>query len=152
MPTDQDKDRESLLPGYSVVIEIPVQWGDQDAFVHVNNVVYFRWFESARIAYFLRIGLMSGPDAQQLGPILAATSCDYQRAVVFPDTVRVGIRATRIGRSSLGLEHRIVSVEQKAVVAEGTSTTVFYDYATNRPHPIPDEVRKAIEQLEGRSL
>ncbi len=142
----------SLLAGYAVVIAIPVQWGDQDAFAHVNNVVYFRWFESARIAYFRRIGLVRERDAADLGPILASTSCDYRRSIVFPDTVRVGIRATRIGRSSIGLEHRIVSEEQEALAAEGTSTTVFYDYAAGRPHPVPDEVRKAIEELEGRAL
>lgn len=149
MAMHDEKGGDDPLSGYSVVIAIPVQWGDQDAFAHVNNVVYFRWFESARIAYFRRIGLMSERDAQQLGPILASTSCDYRRSVVFPDTVRVGIRATRIGRSSIGLEHRIVSDEQKALVAEGTSTTVFYDYAAGRPHPVPDAVRNAIERLEG---
>lgn len=143
---------DSLLAEYSVVIAIPVQWGDQDAFAHVNNVIYFRWFESARIAYFRRIGLVSERDARNLGPILAATSCDYRRSIVFPDTVRVGMRATRIGRSSIGLEHRIVSDAQKALAAEGTSTTVFYDYSAGRPHPVPDEVRRAIEELEGRAL
>lgn len=143
---------DSLLAEYSVVIAIPVQWGDQDAFAHVNNVIYFRWFESARIAYFRRIGLVAERDARNLGPILAATSCDYRRSIVFPDTVRVGMRATRIGRSSIGLEHRIVSDAQKALAAEGTSTTVFYDYSAGRPHPVPDEVRRAIEELEGRAL
>jgi acyl-CoA thioester hydrolase len=118
----------------------------------VNNVVYFRWFESARVAFFRRIGLSAQWDAQQRGPILAASSCDYRRSIVFPDTVRVGIRATRIGRSSIGLEHRIISEAQKAIAAEGTSTTVFYDYAAGRPHPVPDEVRRAIEGLEGRAL
>lgn len=142
----------SVLDGYSVVITLPVQWGDQDAFAHVNNVVYFRWFESARIAYFLRIGLMAGPDGRPVGPILAAASCDYRRSVVFPDTVHVGIRATRIGRSSIGLEHRIVSERQDALAAEGTSTTVFYDYAAKKPHPVPDGVRRAIEDLEGRAF
>jgi acyl-CoA thioester hydrolase len=145
-------DVDALLQGYSVVIAVPVQWGDQDAFAHVNNVVYFRWFESARIAYFRRIGLIAERDAEDLGPILAASSCDYRRSIAFPDTVRVGIRATRIGRTSIGLEHRIVSDEQKALAAEGTSTTVFYDYAAGRPHPVPEEVRKAIEELEGRPL
>lgn len=142
----------SVLDGYPVVITLPVQWGDQDAFAHVNNVVYFRWFESARIAYFLRIGLMAGPDGRPVGPILAASSCEYRRSVVFPDTVHVGIRATRIGRSSIGLEHRIVSERQDALAAEGTSTTVFYDYAAKKPHPVPDEVRRAIEDLEGRAF
>jgi len=142
----------TLLDGYSVVIALPVQWGDQDAFAHVNNVVYFRWFESSRIAYFLRIGLMAGPDGRQLGPILAASSCDYRRSIVFPDTVHVGIRATRIGRSSIGLEHRIISQEQGVIATEGTSTAVFYDYAAGRPHPVPEDVRKAIEDLERRTL
>jgi acyl-CoA thioester hydrolase len=149
---DDRDDVDALVTGYAVVIAIPVQWGDQDALAHVNNVVYFRWFESARIAYFRRIGLMAERHAPDLGTILASTSCDYRRPIVFPDTVRLGIRATRIGRTSIGLEHRIVSEEQQALAAEGTSTTVFYDYAAGRPHPVPDEVRRAIVELEGRAL
>jgi acyl-CoA thioester hydrolase len=149
---DEAIDADALLAGFSVAIAIPVQWGDQDAFAHVNNVVFFRWFESARIAYFRRIGLMKHLDGGQVGPILAAAACDYRRSIVFPDTVRVGIRATRIGRTSIGLEHRIVSEGLKAVAADGTSTTVVYDYAANRPHPVPDSVRTAIVELEGRTL
>lgn len=149
---DEANDADALLAGFSVTIAIPVQWGDQDAFAHVNNVVFFRWFESARIAYFRRIGLMKHLDGGQVGPILAAASCDYRRSIVFPDTVRVGIRATRIGRTSIGLEHRIVSEGLKAVAADGTSTTVVYDYATGRPHPVPDSVRTAIAELEGRAM
>jgi acyl-CoA thioester hydrolase len=141
---------DDLLAGYPVVISLPVQWGDMDAFEHVNNVVYFRWFESARIAYFGRIGVMKHRSGESIGPILAATSCDYRRPIVFPDTVRVGIRATRIGRTSLGLEHRIVSDEQKVVAAEGEATIVFYDYASGRPHPVPDQIRRAVEALERR--
>jgi acyl-CoA thioester hydrolase len=149
---EDSKDVDDLLAGYPVSIAIPVQWGDQDAFAHVNNVVYFRWLESARIAYFLRIGVMKPLSTDRMGSILASTSCDYRRSIVFPDTVRVGIRATRIGRTSIGFEHRIVSLEQKALAAEGTSTTVVYDYAAGRPHPVSAEIRQAIEELEGRSL
>jgi acyl-CoA thioester hydrolase len=149
---DEANDADALLAGFSVSIAIPVQWGDQDAFAHVNNVVFFRWFESARIAYFSRIGLMKHLDGGQVGPILAAASCDYRRSIVFPDTVRVGIRATRIGRTSIGLEHRIISEGLKAVAADGTSTAVVYDYAAGRPHPVPDSVRAAIADLEGRAM
>lgn len=152
MTLDDSNDLEGLLTGFPIAIAWPVQWGDQDAFAHVNNVVYYRWFESARIAYFQRIGLMSGWDGQSLGPILASSSCEYRRPIVFPDTVRLGIRATRIGRSSIAFEHRIVSENQRALAAEGTSTTVFYDYAAGRSHPVPDALRQAIEELEGRSL
>jgi acyl-CoA thioester hydrolase len=143
---------ESLLAGFPVVVTVPVQWGDQDAFGHVNNTVYFRWLESARIAYSQRIGLLELLASQRIGPILAAQSCDYRRALTFPDTVHVGIRMTRIGRTSFSMEHRIVSQELGAVAAEGTSTTVVFDYGENRPHPVPELIRQAIEALEGRPI
>jgi acyl-CoA thioester hydrolase len=152
MIMENRNDPASLLSDYAVIIGLPVQWGDQDAFGHVNNVVYHRWFESARIAYFRRIGLMAGRDGRKVGPILAASSCNYRRPIVFPDSVHVGVRATRIGRTSLGLEHRIVSEAQGVVAAEGDSTAVFFDYAASRPHPVPDEVREAVQELEGRAF
>ena len=147
-----DHNSDSLLAGFPVMVTVPVQWGDLDAFSHVNNTVYFRWMESARIAYGQRIGLLDLLAAEQIGPILAATACDYRRPVNFPDTICVGIRCTRIGRTSLAHEHRIISQEQQAIVAEGTSTTVVFDYAANRPHPVPEQIRQAIEVLEGRSF
>jgi acyl-CoA thioester hydrolase len=151
MVLDGANEVDELLAGYPVVVELPVQWGDQDAFGHVNNVIYFRWFESARIAYFGRVGLMKAEDVAQVGPILASSSCDYRRSIEFPDTVRIGIRATRIGRTSIAFEHRIISVEQRVLAAEGTSTTVVYDYTAKRPSPVPEALRRAIASLEGWS-
>jgi acyl-CoA thioester hydrolase len=146
----QENRVETLLAGFPVVITIPVQWGDQDAFGHVNNTVYFRWLESARIAYSQRIGLFDLLSAERIGPILASTSCDYRRPVNFPDSIGVGIRVTRIGRTSLGHEHWIVSQNQEAVVAEGTSTIVIFNYAANQSQPVPASIRQAIEALESR--
>src|SRR5690349_15768238 len=100
---------EELKKGYPVWIVLPIQWGDQDAFGHVNNTVYLRWFESARIAYGLRVNLTDGSTGRKIGPILAAMSCNYRRQLKFPDTVHVGARITRIGRSSLTMEHCLVS-------------------------------------------
>jgi len=147
-PTDID----SLLAGFPVVVVQPVQWGEQDAFGHVNNVVYFRWYESSRIAYAQRVGLMDLHSTQRIGPILASVSNDYRRQLTFPDTVYIGARVSRIGRSSFSMEHKIFSRSQLTLAAEGTSTLVVFDYKTNKPHPVPDAVRRAIEELEGRSL
>jgi len=149
---DSETRHHTLLVSFPVVIAIPVQWGDQDAFGHVNNTVPFRWFESARIAYSRRIGLFERFQAEQIGPILAATSCNYRRQVTFPDTVQVGIRVVRIGRSSLGMEQSVVSEAQNAIVAEGVSTTVVFDYRVNQSHPVPSSIRGAIEALEGRTF
>src|ERR1700679_1275977 len=76
----------TLLAKFPVWIPLPVFWGDQDAFGHVNNNAYFRWFESARIAYSERIGLLDLFRAKRIGPILASISCDYRRQINFPDT------------------------------------------------------------------
>src|SRR5678815_2496598 len=103
-----DSEMENLREGYAVWVTLPVQWGDQDAFGHVNNTVYFRWFESARIAYGTRIELSESGDGRKIAPILAAINCNYRRQLKYPDTVHVGARIIRIGRSSLTMEHRLI--------------------------------------------
>ncbi len=151
-PTRQDEELAALLAGYPVVWSLPVQWGDQDAYQHVNNIVYFRWFESARIAYTKRLGLSELMREHKIGPILAAIACDYRRQITFPDTVHVGSRVTRLGRTSFAMEHALVSVKGRAVAAEGKSTLVVFDYQANTPVPVPEDVRQAIRDLEGKNL
>ncbi len=142
----------STLEGYPVVIALPVIWGDQDAFGHVNNTVYLRWFESGRVDYFGRIGLSDLMRRSKIGPILASITCHYRREVNFPDQVQIGTRVSRIGKTSLTLEHAIVSESSKMVVAEGTSTVVVFDYHAHQPHPVPAPIRREIELLEGKTF
>jgi acyl-CoA thioester hydrolase len=149
---DAEAKVRSLLAGFPVVIVQPVQWGEQDPLGHVNHVTYFRWYESARIAYFLKIGLMDMHKAERIGPIIASVSNDYRRQITYPDTVHIGVRITRIGRSSLGMEHKIVSRNDLQVSAEGTSTLVVFDYQANRSHAVPARIRHAIELLEGKTF
>src|SRR5262249_49191704 len=94
---------------FPVIIPVPVQWGDQHAFGHVNHTVCFRWFETARIAYADRIGLSELMQTRRVGPILAAVSCDYRRQITYPETVIVGAKVTRIGRTSLTIEHELLT-------------------------------------------
>jgi acyl-CoA thioester hydrolase len=136
------------LADFPVVILLPVQWGDQDAFGHVNNTVYFRWCESARIEYLDKLGLADRMRTEGIGPILAAITCNYRSPVTYPDQVQVGARITRLGRSSVTMEHVIYSEGQRRVVADSTSTLVVFDYNRQASHPIPDDVRSAIEHIE----
>jgi acyl-CoA thioester hydrolase len=140
------------LAGQPVVVELPIQWGDQDAFGHVNGVVYFRWFETARVEYLNRSGLAHVGKSQGLGPILAAIKCDYRRQLKYPDTVLVSASISAIGNSSVKMRHLIYSQAQQAIAAEGESTVVMFDYARQRPTRVPDEIRAKIEALEGREL
>ncbi len=80
------------LAGYPVIVAWPVQWGDQDAYGHVNNTVYFRWVETVRIKYLERIQLAESSGEPHLEPILAAIGCNYRRQTAYPDTVRIGVR------------------------------------------------------------
>jgi acyl-CoA thioester hydrolase len=146
------KPRHESLAEFPVVITVPVLFGDQDAFGHVNNVVYLRWCETARVEYLVRIGMWPELPPKQVGPILAAVSCDYKKPVNYPDTLYIGARVTRIGNSSFRMAHRVVSKTLDIVVAQADSTIVTVDYSRSKPVPIPQACRKAIEELEGRGL
>lgn len=141
---------DDLLANFPVKLDWPVQWGDQDAFGHVNNTVYFRWCESARVAWLEKLGLGEWMRPTTIGPILAKIECNYKRQLHFPDTVRIGTRITKLGRTSLTMEHAIVSLAQNAIVAESISVIVVFNYQTQRPTAIPEEVRRLIEAVESR--
>lgn len=146
--------KPAALDDFPVFITLPIQWGDMDAFGHVNNTVHIRWYESARIAYLdeLEPGGMMSAAGKGLGPILASITCHYRKQVDFPDTVHIGARITRIGRSSMTMEHRVFSDAGQWVCADGDSVIVVFDYATQRPVRVPDEIRAAIEKLEERTF
>lgn len=136
------------LERFPVVLEIPVAWAEMDVFRHVNNTVFFRWFESARIDFLIRIGLEDQRE-DGIGPILHSTHCRFRRPVVFPDTVLAGARATEVMEDRFVMEYRAVSVAQGEVAGEGGGVVVAYDYRANRKAPLPDEVREAIARLGG---
>lgn len=133
-------------------VAIPLQWGDQDAFGHVNNVVFFRWFETARVEYLHRAGLAHMMTGSGIGPILASIKCDYRRQLNHPGSILVSASITHIGRTSLKMAHLVYSQAQGAIVAQGDSTIVCFDYANQRPTPVPAEIRAKIEQMEGRKF
>ncbi len=102
--------------------------------------------------YLEKIGLKEMYHVQGIGPILAAISCNYRRQLNYPDTVDVGAKITRIGRTSMEMVHVLFSHEQQAVVADGTSTIVAFDYNQQRPTPVPEEIRARIAAIEGKDV
>lgn len=136
-----------LLHDFPAIIELPVQWGDQDALGHVNNVVFFRWWESSRIACAEQINLLSTRRQGRFGTVLASINCDFQKQLLYPDTVLIGARVKRVGNSSLHIEHRLVSQRLKAVAAEAVSIMVFFDFEAQQSCRISDEIRTAIQEL-----
>ena len=139
---------DELLAGFPVVIELPVFWGDMDYFRHVNNIVFFRYFESARIEYLERIGFREEANDVGAGPILQSTHARFRRPLAWPDSVLVGARTVDVGADRFTQEYRLVSKAQGVVAAEGGGTLVSYDYAAMRRVPLPGRVREAIRALE----
>jgi len=136
------------LTDYPVVVTVPVAWGEMDSLGHVNNIVYFRYFESARIVYLEKSGLIEVMRLSGVGPILARTSATYRKPVRYPDTLSVGARVATIGTTSFLMEYLVVS-ETLGTAATGDAVIVTYDYAKGAKAPVPDEVVKAVEALEG---
>lgn len=131
-----------------IIITVPVAWGEMDAFGHVNNAVFFRYFESARIAYLEAIDFR-GDTPDRVGPILASTHCRFRRPLAYPDTLRVHARATLVDEDRFTMEYRILSDQLGAVAAEGGGVVVAYDYAHARKARLPDAVRARIREIDG---
>jgi acyl-CoA thioester hydrolase len=141
-----------LLRDYPVVISLVVEWGDQDGFAHVNNTVYLKWCETARVVYLEQVEMWQMIGAVGKGPILAALRCNYLHPVTFPDTVQIGARVGKIGNSSFRMEHHIVSLKEDRIVADSDTVLVFLEYKGSQPLPVPDDIREAMAKLEGRPL
>ena len=139
---------EPALGRYPVSVTIPVAWGEMDAFQHVNNVVYARWLETARIAYFTRIGLLERMRREGIGPIIGRITIDFRRPVTFPDRVRVDVTVSRIGTRSFNMSYRVRSVDQRAEVATGEDVVVLVDYRTGKTTPVDFPLRRAIGDAE----
>jgi acyl-CoA thioester hydrolase len=138
-----------MADGFPVRIEVKVQWGDMDAFAHVNNAQYLRWFESARIAYFEQVAVSIGAkDASPWMPILARATVDFRKPVTYPDTVVIDASVRRFGTTSFTMVYRATSRAQAAVVAEGEAVVVLLDASTGRKTPVPEALRAAIDGLE----
>lgn len=148
MGEQQDAIKE-LTRDYPVVIELEVRWGDMDAFNHVNNVSYLRYFESGRIAYFRALDLAEFFDTDGIGPILADTFCRYKFPLTYPDRISVGVRSRDLGEDRFIQDYIVVSHAHGRVAATGNGTIVTFDYAAGRKSPIPDVVRSRIAELEG---
>src|SRR5262245_10405816 len=143
-----DGEHAALLAGLPVIVELPVVWGEMDSYRHVNNVVYFRYFEAARLEYFRRLGWFEYEQATGIGPILAATSARFRRPLTYSDTIWVAARVPTLEEDRSTMEYRLVSRKLAAVVAEGTGLIVTYHYAQGMKVPIPEELRRRITELE----
>ncbi|MEO7602683.1 MAG: thioesterase family protein [Sphingomicrobium sp.] len=122
------------------------RWADNDAYGHVNNVVYYEWFDSAVNGWLVGAGLL---DIDRGDPIavVVETRCSYAEPLAFPADVEVGLSVEQIGRSSIRYRIGIFAAGQNEAAAEGHFVHVIVDRASRRPVPIPDDWRRALDSI-----
>jgi len=142
---------EELIPASYTAIELPVQWGDMDAAQHVNNTVYLRWIESARIAMFQKMS-DSALEFKKIVPILAWQDCKYIFPVTYPDTIVVRLDVIELFENRVLCEGKIYSKTHKRIVALSKSLLMAYDMEGLKKHPFPQAWRKSYIDFYGESI
>jgi acyl-CoA thioester hydrolase len=132
---------------YPVTRDIPVAWGDMDAFGHVNNIMYFRYFETARIALFEQVGFAGPTGPGDVGPILAATECRFRVPVTYPDTLTAASWVANLADDGFQMGYAVFSHAHDRVAAEGSGRIVAYDYAEGRKAILDDELKARLAAL-----
>jgi acyl-CoA thioester hydrolase len=124
------------------VERIAIRWGDMDAMGHVNNAVYFRYMEQARIGWFE--ALLSAGAWKRTGIVIANASCNFKRPIGYPGTVEVRLLADEPGGSSVATFYELKVKDE--IYADGAATVVFIDMQTQKPIRIPDEIRGLLKE------
>ncbi len=135
------------LDDFNIKVDIPIAWGDMDAFNHVNNTQFFRYFETARIRYFEEAGFIETMEKYSIGPILASISAKFIKPLFYPDVVTVGTRVTSIEPTHFIMEY-IIESKSKGIAALGESKMVAYDYKYSKKTTLPDIVRNKIREID----
>jgi len=159
---------------------LQIRFRDLDPLAHVNNTVYFVYFEEARSYYFDQLKpwlkqwpssqehqlddvieedespnprIQTGPRGHHYGMLVKETTCTYELPLIRSDTAEVGMKVVRVGRSSFVMEHQIRDVrDHERIYATGRSVMVWANYYLGRSHPIPPSLRYAFEQMEERTF
>ncbi len=141
------------LEQFPLRVKLPVLWGDMDAFRHVNNTRFFRYMESARISYLEALNRAGAGGREEIGPILAETSCKFVSPLVYPDNVLIGCRTSAIrSTGELEQEYLLVSGASGNTVAVGWARIAAYDYHALQKAEFPQETLAAIREMEGVRL
>ena len=131
---------------YGYKLEIATRWADCDAYGHVNNIVYYSWFDTAVTRMMYERGVLS-MEAPAIG-LCVESRCEYFAPVAFPQGVEAGLRVAKIGTSSVRYEVGLFLQDEPLTVAKGHFVHVYVDRATRRPTALPERLRRVLEDLQ----
>jgi acyl-CoA thioester hydrolase len=131
---------------YAVFRTIGTRWMDNDAYGHVNNVVYYSWFDTAVNAYLIEQGVLDIHQGDTIGLVIE-TQCNYFSPLAFPQTIDAGIRVSRLGGSSVRYEVGLFAQGQPLTAAKGHFVHVYVEKASRRPVALPLPLKTVLETL-----
>jgi acyl-CoA thioester hydrolase len=143
MADDTPPERRAAYPRFVVV---PTRWMDNDVYGHVNNVVYYSYFDTVINRYLIAEGGLDIASGPVIG-VAAESHCRYRRPVAFPSDLEAGLRVGKLGRSSVRYEIGIFAPSEDIASAEGWFVHVFVDRATRRPAALPGPLRAALARI-----
>ena len=139
--------RRGTRADYRHFLAIPTRWADLDAYAHVNNVVYYAYFDTVVADYLLRRNALDLTTSPVIG-LVVETGCRFLAPISFPDVVTAGLRVARLGNTSVRYEIGIFRGEEDAASAEGHFVHVYVDRATQKtPTPLPPALRDVLAPL-----
>jgi len=144
--SDESRSRRDRRVDYAYFLAIPTRWMDNDTYGHVNNVTYYSYFDTVVNEHLVRAGGLDIHNAPAIG-LVVETSCRFHRPLSFPDTIDAGLRVARIGNSSVAYEIALFRTGDEAPAATGHFVHVWVERATERPTPVPERVRAALQPL-----
>jgi acyl-CoA thioester hydrolase len=131
---------------YKHFLTIPTRWMDNDVYGHVNNVVYYSYFDTVVNEYLVRVGGLDFARDRIIG-IAVESMCRYHKSIAFPDTIDAGLRVAKIGNSSVRYEIAIFRNGDAEAAASGHFVHVFVERDVQKPTPIPERIRAALERI-----
>lgn len=140
--------REPFRPrgAYRVFRRISTRWQDNDVYGHVNNAVYYGWFDTAVNTHLIEAGVLDINGGGIIG-LVVETGCRYARAIAFPQTVEVALRVAHVGTSSVCYEIGLFTDGSAAAAAEGVFVHVYVGRESRRPVPLPDNWRSVLQAI-----
>lgn len=142
------------MKNWPLETEIPINWGDMDAFNHVNNIIFLRWCETARIELFRKIwgdvaiNMVEILNKDGVGPILANFNINYKNPVSYPNSILIKTRVSKVGNSSFGVEHILyIKKKQPIIAAEASSIVVMVNYKSGDKFILDDQNKNMLYEF-----
>lgn len=136
---------------YPMTLRLRLDWSELDLYGHINNVSYFKYLQASRVHYWETAGMDKLYTEEGIGPVLAATHCNFRSSLHYPGDIIIRSSITDMQHTSFTIHHRITD-ESGVLAAEGRDVVVLYNHRKDAKEPIPQRLREFVEELEGRKF